>query len=95
MYTVLRLLTVSLSETCRVLYQNKAEKYCILLAFIVRIYIDARSSECQIHQYHCQYQLLILWLHQRYQKEHRVGSGVHVRRNIEGWLKYNFQTGKL
>jgi len=29
--------TVNLSETCRVLYQNKVEKRCILLAFIVRI----------------------------------------------------------
>ena len=28
--------TVSLSETCRILYQNKDEKYCILLAFIIR-----------------------------------------------------------
>jgi len=29
--------TVNLSETCRVLYQNKVEKWCILLAFIVRM----------------------------------------------------------
>ena len=29
--------TVDLSETCRVLYQNKSEKQCILLAFIIRI----------------------------------------------------------
>jgi len=28
--------TVSLSETCRVLYRNKVEKQCILLAFITR-----------------------------------------------------------
>jgi hypothetical protein len=28
---------VSLSETCRVLYQNKVEKWCNLLAFIIRI----------------------------------------------------------
>ena len=34
----------SLSETCRVVYQNKVEKWCILLAFIIRIYHDARSS---------------------------------------------------
>jgi hypothetical protein len=27
---------LSLSETCRVLYQNKTEKQCILLAFIIR-----------------------------------------------------------
>jgi len=27
---------------------NKDEKYCISLAFIIRIYHDARSSECQI-----------------------------------------------
>ena len=35
--------TVDLSETCRVLYQNKFE-----LVIIIRIYHDARSSECQI-----------------------------------------------
>jgi len=40
--------TVSLSETCRVLYQNIVGKWCILLAFIIRIYHDARPSECQI-----------------------------------------------
>jgi hypothetical protein len=28
----------------------KFEKWFILLAFIIRIYHDARSSECQIHQ---------------------------------------------
>ena len=39
--------TVSLPETCGVVYQNKFEKWCILLAFIIRIYQDARSSECQ------------------------------------------------
>jgi uncharacterized protein YqiB (DUF1249 family) len=27
---------------------NKAEKQCISLAFIIRIYHDARSSECQM-----------------------------------------------
>ena len=27
---------------------NKFEKQCISLAFIIRIYHDARSSECQI-----------------------------------------------
>jgi len=43
---------VDLSETCRVLYQNKVEKKCILLAFIIRIYHDARSSECQILAYY-------------------------------------------
>ena len=39
--------TVSLSETCRVLYQNTVDKYFILLASIIRMYQDARSSECQ------------------------------------------------
>ena len=34
--------TVDLSETCRVLYQNKFEKQCISLAFIIRIYHAAR-----------------------------------------------------
>jgi hypothetical protein len=31
--------TVDLPETCRALYQNKFEKLCISLAFIIRIYI--------------------------------------------------------
>jgi len=31
--------TVSLSETCRVVYQNKVEKLCILLASIIRIWL--------------------------------------------------------
>jgi hypothetical protein len=39
--------TVDLSETCRVIYQNKFEKKCILLAFIIRKYHDAQFSECQ------------------------------------------------
>ena len=39
--------TLSLSETCSVIYQNKVEKWCILLASIIRIYHDTRSSECQ------------------------------------------------
>ena len=39
---------MNLPETYRVLYQNKVEKYCIFLAFIIRIYHDAQSSECQI-----------------------------------------------
>jgi len=33
-----------------ILYQNEVEKQCISLAFIIRIYHDARSFECQIHQ---------------------------------------------
>jgi hypothetical protein len=31
-----------------VLFQNKFEKWCISLAFIIRMYYDARFSECQI-----------------------------------------------
>ena len=27
---------------------NKSEKYCISLPFIIRIYHDARSSECEV-----------------------------------------------
>jgi hypothetical protein len=46
--------TCCLSETCRVVYQNKFEKQCILLAFILRIYHDARSSGCQIYKLHFQ-----------------------------------------
>jgi len=37
--------------TCTVLYQNKFEKQRILLAFIIRIYQDARYYECQIYRY--------------------------------------------
>ena len=37
-----------MSETCRVLYQNSVEKYYISLAFIIRIYHDARCYECQM-----------------------------------------------
>jgi hypothetical protein len=33
---------------CRVLFQNKFEKLVNLVGFIIRIYHDARSSECQI-----------------------------------------------
>jgi len=29
---------------------NKVEKQCILSAFIIRVYHDARSSECQNHR---------------------------------------------
>ena len=35
--------TVSLPETYRVLYQNKLEKLCISLAFIIRIYHDTQK----------------------------------------------------
>ena len=38
-------------ETRRVDYQNKVERKCILLASIIRIYHDARPSECQIITY--------------------------------------------
>jgi hypothetical protein len=38
---------VELSETCRVLYQINLRNSASL-AFIIRIYHDARSSECQI-----------------------------------------------
>jgi hypothetical protein len=40
--------TENLSETCTVLFQNKFEKLVHLVGFIIRIYHDARSSECQI-----------------------------------------------
>ena len=42
--------TVDLSETCRVLYQINLGQLCISLAFIGRIYHDARSPECQIQR---------------------------------------------
>ena len=40
--------TEELSETCRVLFQNKCEKLLHLVGFIIRIYHDARSPERQI-----------------------------------------------
>jgi hypothetical protein len=39
--------SINLSETRRVLYQNKFEKQCISLAFIIKICHDALSHECQ------------------------------------------------
>jgi hypothetical protein len=39
--------TEKLPETCRVLFQNKFEKLVHLVGFIIRIYHDARSHECQ------------------------------------------------
>ena len=44
--------TVYLSETCRILYQNKVEKYCMLLASVVSAYHDAQSAESQIEISH-------------------------------------------
>ena len=43
-YTVLRLLMMDRrsSEICKVLYQNKLEKYCISLALIMSISIHIR-----------------------------------------------------
>jgi len=40
--------TEELSETCKVLFQNKLEKLFHLGSFVIRIYHDARSSERQI-----------------------------------------------
>jgi len=40
--------SVNLFEKCRVLYQNKVEKEYISLAFIIKIYHNAPSSECQM-----------------------------------------------
>jgi hypothetical protein len=48
--------TADLSETCRVLYQNKFEKLVHLVGFIIRMYHNARSSECQIKSF-------LLYLH--------------------------------
>ena len=39
--------TEELSETCRVLFQNKFEKLVHLVGFIIRIYHDVQSSERQ------------------------------------------------
>jgi hypothetical protein len=41
--------TENLSETCRVLLQNKFEKLVELIGFIIRIYHETRYSEWQIH----------------------------------------------
>ena len=40
--------TENLPKTCRVPFQNKFEKLLHLVGFIIRIYHDARSSECHI-----------------------------------------------
>jgi len=41
--------TEKLSETCRVLFQNKFEKLVHLVGFMVKIYHDARSHGRQVH----------------------------------------------
>ena len=51
--------TEELSETCRVLFQNKFEKIVHLVGFIIWIYHDARSPERQIKD---QYTFLIISL---------------------------------
>jgi hypothetical protein len=38
----------SREEYMKVVFQNKVEKRCILLASIIRMYHKARSSECQM-----------------------------------------------
>jgi len=42
------MMDTELSETCRVLFQNKFEKLVYISGFIIRIYHDARSPESQI-----------------------------------------------
>ena len=37
-----------MSEICRVLFLTKFEKLVHLVGFIIRIYHDVQSSECQI-----------------------------------------------
>ena len=37
-----------MSETCRVLFQNKFENLVHLVRFIIRVYHDAWSAECQM-----------------------------------------------
>jgi len=44
--------TEGLSETCRILFQNKFEKLVYLVGFIIRIYNDAQSPERQIFSRH-------------------------------------------
>jgi hypothetical protein len=39
---------MDLSETCRVIYKINLRQLCISLAFIIRKYHDARSTECEI-----------------------------------------------
>jgi len=46
-FVILVMLSASEVRMEPVLDQNKAEKECILLAFIIRIYQDARSCDCQ------------------------------------------------
>ena len=35
-----------MSETCKVLYQNKVEKWCIMLTSIIRSFIPLPCAEC-------------------------------------------------
>jgi len=48
-----------LPETCRVLYQNKVEKYCILLAFIIRTAVDTEHHCLQCAEYRERTQILL------------------------------------
>jgi hypothetical protein len=58
-YTVLRLLLRDSRTVWNMysFYQNKFEKKCITLSFVIRIYHDESSSECQI----LQKKLSVLW----------------------------------
>jgi len=49
--------TDELSETCRVLFQNKFEKLVHLVGFTIRMYHDARSSEHQKRKVSCRIKL--------------------------------------
>jgi uncharacterized protein YqiB (DUF1249 family) len=40
-----------MSETCRVLFQIKFDELVYLVGFVIRMYHDARSSECQNYGY--------------------------------------------
>jgi len=52
--------TKELSETCRVLFQNKFEKLVTLVSFIIRIYHDAQSSERRNKKYILNYIFLLI-----------------------------------
>jgi len=72
--------TEKLSETCRVLLQNKFEKLVHLVGFIIRIYNDTRSSKCQIYckVMTCSWGIIFYFTHPRISAELHFGSTAHL-----------------
>jgi len=79
--------TEELSETCRVLFQNKFEELVHLVGFIIRIYHDARSPECQ-NLYVCLSMCPVLCDKLLFSAfvELKHTSGSHHPPNLSDWL---------